>query len=134
MRTALVFACVLTIAAPGAAAQTPAQHEHPAPEQLGRVHFETSCSKEVTDAFDRAIALLHSFAFSAAKQAFEGVLAKDPSCAMAHWGIAMTHWGNPFAGLRSAKALVEGETAVSRRGVAGSRDADVLHRLRERTG
>src|SRR5688572_30673166 len=50
MRTALVFACILTIAARGAAAQTPAQHEHPAPEQLGRVHFETSCSKEVTDA------------------------------------------------------------------------------------
>ena len=31
---------------------------------------------------------------------------QDPSCAMAHWGIAMTNWGNPFAGIAAAKALV----------------------------
>ena len=102
------------------AAQDRAQHEHPAPEKLGRVHFETSCRPEVGAAFDRAIALLHSFAFSTAKQAFEGVIAKDPSCAMAHWGVAMTHWGNPFAGLRSPKALAEGQAAVERARSAGT--------------
>ena len=109
---ALPLVCVIT----AAAQQPPQQHEHPAPadEKLGRVHFATSCSPDVTAAFDRAVALLHSFAFATAKQAFEAVLAKDPSCAMAHWGIAMTHWGNPFAGLRSPKALEGGQAAVER--------------------
>ena len=100
--------------ATSAAAQNPAQHDHAAPERLGRVHFATSCSPGVTADFDRAIALLHSFSFSTAKQAFEGVLAKDPSCAMAYWGIAMTYWQNPFAGLRPATALAAGNAAVER--------------------
>ena len=111
---AVVIVFVIFIAAPSGRAQSPPQHEHPAPEKLGRVHFATSCRAEVGASFDRAVALLHSFSFSAAKQAFEGVLAKDPSCAMAHWGIAMTHWGNPFAGIRSAKPLAEGEAAAAR--------------------
>lgn len=105
--------------ATSAAAQNPAQHEHPAPERLGRVHFATSCSPAVTADFDRAVALLHSFSFSTAKQAFEGVLAKDPSCAMAYWGIAMTHWQNPFAGMRPASALAAGNAAAERAQATG---------------
>jgi Tfp pilus assembly protein PilF len=101
--------------------QQPAQHDHAAPEKLGRVHFTTSCSKDVAAAFDRAIALLHSFSFSVAKQAFDGVLAKDPGCAMAHWGVAMTFWGNPFAGLRSTKSLAEGQGAAARAQAAGAK-------------
>ena len=101
--------------------QQPAQHDHAAPEKLGRVRFTTSCSPDVAAAFDRAIALLHSFSFSVAKEAFEDIVKKDPSCAMAHWGIAMTHWGNPFAGLRSPKALAAGQAAVQRAQAAGAR-------------
>jgi Tfp pilus assembly protein PilF len=119
MRTILVLASLAYAGLP-AAAQHAAQHDHAAPEQLGRVQFETSCRPESAAAFNRAVALLHSFSFSAAKQAFEGVLAKDPSCAMAHWGIAMTHWGNPFAALRPARALVEGEAAADRARKTGS--------------
>ena len=109
--------CLTALGVAMVAGQQPAhQHEHPAPpdEKLGRVHFATSCGPEVAARFDRAIALLHSFSFSGAKKGFEEVLARDPSCAMAHWGIAMAHWGNPFAGLRSAKALAEGQAAVER--------------------
>src|SRR5688572_4899843 len=98
MRVLIALPLVLIPAMP-LARQTPAQHEHAAPEKLGRVHFATSCGPDVGAAFDRAVALLHSFSFSTARQAFEGVLAKDPSCAIAYWGVAMTHWGNPFAGL-----------------------------------
>lgn len=90
------------------------QHQHAAPEQLGRVHFETSCEPSVRGAFDRAVALLHSFSFSDARQAFEEVAAKDPACAMAHWGIAMSQWGNPFAGLRPSSSLIAGLAAVRR--------------------
>ena len=112
---------IVSILVAGLAAASPQQHEHGVPEKLGRVHFATSCSPDVRDTFDRAIALLHSFSFSVAKQAFEGVLAKDASCAMAHWGIAMTHWGNPFAGLRSPKALAEGQAAAERAQAANAK-------------
>jgi tetratricopeptide (TPR) repeat protein len=101
---------ILSLAAP-VAAQTH-DHDHPEPEQLGRVHFETSCAPEVSAAFDRAVALLHSFSFSTAKQAFEGIAEADPSCAMAHWGIAMTQWSNPFSLQRSAATLAAGQAAA----------------------
>src|SRR5439155_1011364 len=42
------------------------------------------------------------------KKALEG----DPSCGIAQWGIAMSTWGNPFAGLRSPKTLQEGLAAA----------------------
>jgi tetratricopeptide (TPR) repeat protein len=71
------------------AAQEPA-HEHPAPEKLGKVAFSTSCRPEVQTEFNRAVALLHSFAYSAADEAFAGVTAADSECAMAHWGRAMS--------------------------------------------
>jgi len=89
------------------------QHEHPAPEQLGQVHFATSCTS-VQAAFDRSVALLHSFAFAAANRAFQDVVAQDPGCAMAYWGQALSHWGNPFAGLKTGDLLVNGRTAIER--------------------
>ena len=52
-------------------------HEHPAgapSEQLGTVHFATSCSPRVAPQFDRAVALLHSFEFGASIRGFNDVL------------------------------------------------------------
>jgi hypothetical protein len=92
-----------------------AQHEHGGapPDRLGTVHFETSCSPDVTKDFDRAVALLHSFWFSSAIEAFQGVLKKDPTCAMADWGIAMSWWSNPFGGFRPKSALEKGLAAIA---------------------
>src|SRR5271166_1338612 len=74
---------------------------HEAPEQLGEVSFPVSCKTSVQSEFNRAVALLHSFAYAAAENAFGGVAQQDPGCAMAHWGIAMTHfhqlWQPPVA-------------------------------------
>jgi tetratricopeptide (TPR) repeat protein len=109
---------ILLLAAPVAAQVS--DHEHAAPEKLGRVHFETSCSPEVAEAFDRAVALLHSFSFSTAKQAFLDVVAADPSCAMAHWGVAMTQWSNPFSLQRSAATLADGHAAAARAAATGN--------------
>lgn len=67
-------------------------HNHPAPERVGAVHFPNSCAPAVGAAFDRAVALLHSFAYDVADQGFTDVAARDPTCAMAHWGLAMTHY------------------------------------------
>jgi hypothetical protein len=91
------------------------QHDHGGPTgRLGTVHFATSCNASVAQEFDRGVALLHSFWFSAAIEAFNGVLKSDPGCAMAHWGIAMSWWGNPFGGFRSPQALQTGMAAAEK--------------------
>jgi hypothetical protein len=102
-------------------APPPPQHEHAAgTERLGVVHFETSCAPAVRDRFDRAIAMLHSFWYSAAIDTFNDVLKTDPKCAMAHWGIAMSVWGNPFGGTRTPAAMSRGAAAVEQAKKTGS--------------
>jgi tetratricopeptide (TPR) repeat protein len=67
-------------------------HGHPVPEKLGTVSFPTSCQPGVQQEFNRAVALLHSFAYRPAEEAFHRVAAQDPRCAIAHWGVAMTNF------------------------------------------
>jgi tetratricopeptide (TPR) repeat protein len=120
----MVLAVTLTGGVFGWVSGAAAQHAHDtgAPRgKLGKVHFATSCNPAVEKDFDRGVALLHSFWFSAAIEAFEGVLEKDPSCAMAHWGIAMSWWSNPFGGFRSPKALEQGRAAFARAQAAGAK-------------
>lgn len=110
---AALIALSVTLGAQAPSPQPPATHDHGAPaRQLGTVHFTTSCAPAVRDEFDRGVALLHSFWFSAAIESFQKVLAADPSCRMAHWGIAMSWWSNPFGGFRTPQALVTGLAAV----------------------
>jgi tetratricopeptide (TPR) repeat protein len=70
------------------------QHNHGSdqPDRMGTVHFNTSCSPEVGDEFDLAVATLHSFGYRKSAQLFADVLSTDPSCSMAEWGIAMSHY------------------------------------------
>jgi len=75
------------------------EHHHALTEQeIGSVHFTTSCSKDVEVSFNRAVALLHSFQYEQTRDAFRAVADRDPQCAMAQWGIAMSYyhglWGN----------------------------------------
>ena len=117
MNAAIRFVVLLTLAVADADAAAMPQHEQHAggaSKTAGSVHFATSCQPAVANDFDRAVALLHSFWFSAAIDAFHDVLAKDPTCAMAQWGIAMSRWGNPFGGYRSAAALEQGRQAAER--------------------
>jgi hypothetical protein len=72
--------------------QSEESHSHPPPEKLGKVSFATSCSPSVERDFERSVALLHSFAYTASEQSFRKVAAADPTCAMAHWGIAMSYY------------------------------------------
>ncbi len=62
------------------------------PEELGTVHFATSCSPKVEAEFNRGVALLHSFWYEEAAKAFHKVAQDDPKCAMANWGIAMSSY------------------------------------------
>jgi tetratricopeptide (TPR) repeat protein len=68
------------------------EHNHPAPEKLGAVSFPTSCNPETQREFNRAVALLHSFTYRPAEEDFGRVVEHDSHCAIAHWGIAMTHF------------------------------------------
>ena len=83
-------------------------------EKLGKVQFPVSCSTEAQTQFNRAVALLHSFWLDEAAKAFAAIAQADPSCAMAHWGTAMTLFGNPFTWPLSGKALPDGWAAVEK--------------------
>jgi Tfp pilus assembly protein PilF len=100
------------------------EHEHGgAPgEKLGTVHFETSCSPAAAAPFDRAVALLHSFEFGTAIDAFGNTLSVDRTCAIAEWGIALSRWSNPFAvGDRPPAALKQGLEAIERGRAIGAK-------------
>jgi len=86
-----------------------------ADDRIGVVHFATSCAPVVQPTFERALAWLHSFEFAAAIDGFNATLAADPTCGIAAWGLALSHWGNPFtASLRPAKQLEQGLADVRR--------------------
>jgi hypothetical protein len=92
-------------------------HSHPPPEKLGTVTFVTSCAPKVSHDFERAVALLHSFAYTAAEKAFLDVSAADPFCAMAHWGVAMSYyhqlWSPPGpADLKQGQAQIDQATQL----------------------
>ena len=84
---------VCTLGLLSVAAWCDEQHHHQLSEnEVGSVHFVTSCSKAVEQDFNRAVALLHSFQYEDTRVAFEDISRKDPTCAMAQWGVAMSHY------------------------------------------
>ena len=103
-------------------------HAHPeGEEEIGSVHFATSCSPSAQAIFDRGVAKLHSFWFETASEEFEAAAVADPQCAMAYWGTAMTLWGNPMArsnpsAEQSAKALAALERAEALASAATPRE------------
>jgi tetratricopeptide (TPR) repeat protein len=85
-------------------------------ERLGTVSFPVSCAPAVQARFNRGVALLHDFWYDEAQPQFEAILAADPACAMAHWGVAMSifHqiWDRPDeATLKSGWAQLEAAQA-----------------------
>ncbi|MCU1220948.1 MAG: hypothetical protein JWN42_2145 [Candidatus Angelobacter sp.] len=97
-------------------------HDHTSPENLGKVNFSTSCSSATQPQFNRAVALMHSFQFARAIEAFNVILVSDPSCAIADWGIALSNWGNPFAaGLKLPAQLELGHKAIEHARAAGAK-------------
>src|SRR5262245_55985850 len=93
--------------------EAPAQAGRP-PEQLGKVQFPTSCDPKVQPAFERGVALLHSFWFPEARKVFLQVVQDDPSCSVAYWGLGVNRLLNPFGGQPPEKSLLEGQAAVDK--------------------
>src|SRR6184192_4086728 len=97
---------------------------------LGKVSFPTSCNPKVQPAFERAVAMLHSFWFSAGEAAFRDVLKADPQCAIATWGIASILMSNRLAGQgASPKGAEQAQTAIDegrRIGAKTERERDYI--------
>ncbi len=94
-------------------------------EGLGDVHFPVGCLPALQGDFDRAVALLHSFGYEQARTAFRAIADRDPACAMARWGEAMTCY-HPVWGPPSAADLAAGGAA------AAAAEAIPAHDERER--
>src|SRR4051794_6434856 len=60
--------------------------------------------------------MLHSFGYEAARKAFEEVAQKDPNCAMAWWGVAMTQYHGLWQQIwpTEGKAAVEKARAIAK--------------------
>ena len=111
-RTAWLLAAMIAVTAGGAAAQE---------EKLGRVRFKTSCTPAAQRAFDRALALLHSFAYPETVDSFAAIPQIDPKCAIAYWGVAASLRPDPLVGpwppetmKRALEAVEQGEAVGSK--------------------
>src|SRR6266478_3176286 len=71
-------------------AQDEPHHHHDAAEKLGTVSFPISCAPATQAQFERGMALLYSFEYETASDQFQEIQKKDPACAMAYWGQAMS--------------------------------------------
>jgi hypothetical protein len=114
----LLPAVALAFGAAGAVAHETG--EAPAKEHAGSVHFAISCSPAAQQQFDHAIAVLHSFWYEEAVKEFTAVGQTDPGCAMAQWGVAMSHW-YPLWYPPFEKAARAGAAAVEKAAALGAK-------------
>ena len=105
--TGLTAAALLALPVqPGALADTGAKI-------VEKVDFATSCSPAVQHEFKHAVWTLHSFWYPEALKSFTNIAKAEPGCAMAYWGVAMSHW-YPLWYPPNAAALKAGSEAVEK--------------------
>src|SRR5438094_5670934 len=80
---------------------------------VGKVMFPITCAPDVQSDFARGVALLHSFFYEEARRVFTSVAERDPKCAMAQWGIAMTWW-HPIWTPPTADEMGAGKGAIEK--------------------
>lgn len=84
-----------------------------AQEETGAVQFQISCGPESQARFDRGATLLHFFQWEEAGEVFREIVARDSTCVIAEWGLAMALRGNPFSGEPSKANLREAWSFLS---------------------
>ncbi len=80
---------------------------------IEEVDFAISCGPDSQKAFKHAVWTLHSFWYPEALKEFTAVAEAEPGCAMAYWGIAMSHW-YPLWYPPSPASLQAGSEAVGK--------------------
>jgi tetratricopeptide (TPR) repeat protein len=115
--------CVALLALTTIPLTTPAhegEEDEPSPIQevigdVGDVSFPISCKTDGAQArFDRGIALLHHMTYEVAEREFAMLAEAEPSCAIAHWGIAMTLIHPVWPGLPTADVVARGAAEIAR--------------------
>jgi hypothetical protein len=122
----LVFA-IATVAL----STTPLMAQDDVDKQLGNVHFKTSCNEVAQRRFDRAMRYQHSYWYLNAKEIFEEAFKADPTCGMAHWGVALTLMDNPHNAIPRPN-LAPGLAAITKAkeiGASTERERDYIDAL-----
>jgi hypothetical protein len=99
-----------------------------APKVIEEVDFAISCGPTSQKPFKHAVWTLHSFWYPEALKEFTAIAEAEPGCAMAYWGIAMSHW-YPLWYPPSPAALKAGSEAVAKAMAASiktQREADYI--------
>ena len=96
-----------------------APSRYAAAAQLGQVHFPTSCAVEAQPSMETGVALLHSFQYKQADQSFSEAAKRDPKCAFAYWGQAMTYYEQLWE-FPSERSLKRGAEQIQRAQAAGA--------------
>ena len=97
--------CSVAAASPGAS--------RPDQAQVGKVNFPTKCSPSVQGTMEKGLALLHSFQYLEAEQAFRNASELDPQCALAYWGEAMALY-EPLWDFPNAQTLALGREDIEK--------------------
>ena len=114
----LTLILVLAVAGPAQAQE----HKH-GDVELGSVVFPTGCNAAAQQRINTAVAMLHSFWLPEARKTFEAAAQADPSCGIAYWGVAVTHFGNPFGGGPGADGNQAGQAAAQKAAQIGGKTA-----------
>jgi tetratricopeptide (TPR) repeat protein len=107
----LAFLSTWSLSSVGAQAQ---MHGMDMPMAVGHVDFSNSCSPAAKRDLDDGMAALYSFWFAESHQFFEKAAAKDPECAIAYWGEAMSDYEQIEGGsLPEGEQLADGQRAIA---------------------
>ena len=109
-------AAVLVFAAPG---EEPGHNHGP---QLGKVSFATTCNAQADALVQRGLGWLHSFEYDPAAKSFSEAAAADPSCGIAHWGVAVSYY-HPLWAPPTAAELEKANAALAKAKAAGAKSA-----------
>jgi len=92
--SALIFTLMLLVVASCGKEQQPAEPAAPlfnlVETPVGDVHFPVGCNAEAAPLVERGVALLHHMMYDEASFVFGMADDRDPDCALAYWGRAMT--------------------------------------------
>ena len=75
---------------------------------LGSVAFAVSCSNEAATSMRQGLALLHHMTFTEAESVFETTAEREPVCALAYWGVAMSYLHPLWPDVPSDEQLEQG--------------------------
>ena len=110
----------LLVASAISLATSPVEGAHEHGPQLGQVSFESTCNAAAQAQLVTGLGWLHSFEYAPAEQAFAAAAEADPTCAIAHWGVAMSNY-HPLWAAPTPAELEKGVAALAKARAAGAR-------------